>query len=130
MKRKSIIILLIFTLIVAFCNVSSNAGGITGDAKSFLKAAQGSSGDAENPSGSDTGNVKAAIKNVSGLLMGIGVVLSVVIAAVLGIKFVMSSIEEQAKIKEAIIPYVCGCVVIFGAYGIWQLVVGILNNAM
>ena len=35
------------------------------------------------------------------------------------------SVEEQTKAKEALIPYVVGCFVIFGAFGIWKLAVTI-----
>lgn len=57
------------------------------------------------------------------ILLGIGVILSVLVGAFLGIKIMWGSIEEQTKAKEALIPYVLGCVVIFGAFGIWKLVV-------
>lgn len=61
-------------------------------------------------------------------LLAIGIVLTVIIGGVLGIKLMMASAEDKAKIKEAFIPYILGCVVIFGAFGIWKLVVSILNN--
>ena len=40
----------------------------------------------------------------------------------------IASAEDKAKIKEAMIPYVLGCIVIFGAFGIWKLAITILNN--
>lgn len=62
------------------------------------------------------------------VLLAIGTALAVIIGGILGIKFMIASAEDKAKIKEALVPYVLGCVVIFGAFGIWKLVVSILNN--
>ena len=53
-------------------------------------------------------------------------VVAVIIGLVIGIKFMVSSVEEKAKIKELLLPYVVGCGVVFGAFGIWSLVVNIL----
>jgi hypothetical protein len=39
-----------------------------------------------------------------------------------------SSVEEKAQVKEALIPYVAGCVVAFGSFGIWRLVMVIGSN--
>jgi hypothetical protein len=50
------------------------------------------------------------------------------VGTVLGIKFMLGSIEEKAKIKEVLIPYILGCVVVFGAYGIWRLVITLGDN--
>ncbi|MCI8481836.1 MAG: hypothetical protein HFJ27_01800 [Clostridia bacterium] len=46
----------------------------------------------------------------------------------LGIKFMISSAEDKAKVKEALIPYIAGCVVVFGAFTIWRLVILLLSG--
>lgn len=71
----------------------------------------------------DMGEVKNLSDIIYNTLLGIGVTLSVVVGAILGIKFMISSVDEKAQIKEALIPYVAGCVVVFGAFGIWKLVI-------
>ena len=38
------------------------------------------------------------------------------------------SVEQKAKVKDSLVPYIVGCIVIFGAFGIWKLVIQILNN--
>ena len=62
------------------------------------------------------------------ILFGIGLAFSLIIGAFLGIKFMMGTVEEQAKIKEMLIPYILGCVIIFGAFGIWRLAINIFSN--
>ena len=58
-------------------------------------------------------------------LMALGICLAVIIGAILGIKIMWGSIEQQVKAKEMLIPYAIGCIVIFGAFGIWKLCINI-----
>ena len=55
-------------------------------------------------------------------------IVAVLIGAILGIKFMIGSVEEKAEIKAALVPFIIGCVVVFGAFGIWKIVVTIGNN--
>ena len=55
------------------------------------------------------------------ILFNLGVALSVIVGAVLGIRLMWGSIEQKAKVKEILIPYIIGCIVVFGAFGIWRL---------
>lgn len=72
-----------------------------------------------------------ALNNASDLvyntLLILGTCLAVIIAVVLGIQFITGSVEQKVKVKESLIPFVIGCVVIFGAFGIWRLVIVILR---
>ena len=56
------------------------------------------------------------------LILVIGICVAVITISILGIKFMLGSIEEKAQVKEALIPFVIGCVVVFGAFGIWKIV--------
>lgn len=62
------------------------------------------------------------------ILLEIGVGLSVIIGIILGIKFMLAGVEEKAEVKKMIWVYVVGCVVTFGSFGIWKLVVTILEQ--
>lgn len=75
----------------------------------------------------DTTEVKNQLDKIYNILFSLGVALTVIIGAVLGIKFMTTSVEEKAQIKEALVPYVIGCVVVYGAFGIWKLVIEILS---
>ena len=72
------------------------------------------------------------LKDASSLLyntlLTIGICAAVIIGAVLGIQFMVGSVEQKAKIKDSLIPYVAGCVIIFGAFGIWKLVITMMNK--
>lgn len=84
--------------------------------------------DDENPTIEDTD-----LKNMSNLLYNtlliIAIVIAVIVGLVIGIQFMTGSVSQKAKIKETLIPYIAGCIVIFGSFGIWKLVVTILSQA-
>ena len=68
------------------------------------------------------------VDKVYNALLTLGIVLSVLVGAILGIKFMTGSLDQQAKIKELLIPYVVGCLFIFGAFGIWKILMDVLGK--
>lgn len=62
------------------------------------------------------------------VLLAVGLVIAVVCGVILGIQFMTSSADGQAQVKEKLVPYVVGCVIIFGAFGIWKLVMVLLKG--
>lgn len=73
-----------------------------------------------------------SIQHLSGylynLLLSAGVVIAVIVATVLGIQFMIGGAEGQAKVKEMIVPFVVGCIVVFGGFGIWKIAINIGNR--
>lgn len=63
------------------------------------------------------------------LLTTAGIIISVGVGMILGIKLVFSSVEEKADYKEKLMPYIIGCFVTFGAFGIWKVVLVLLQNS-
>ena len=63
--------------------------------------------------GTDT--INQAGKNIVSILQAVGVVLSVVMLIVIGIKYMMGSAEEKAEYKKSLMPYVIGAALIFAA---------------
>ena len=72
--------------------------------------------------------VKDASDAIYSILLAIGGVVALCIGVFLGVKFMTSTVDEKAKVKESLIAYVVGCIVIFGAFGIWKLVIDMGNN--
>ena len=62
------------------------------------------------------------------LLLSFAIIAAVIIGMIIGIQFMMAGVEEKAKIKESLMPYFVGCVVVFGAFGIWKLAVTMLSK--
>ena len=53
------------------------------------------------------------IKPIIEIITGIGMAVSVITLIVLGIKYMIGSIEEKAEYKKSMIPYLIGAVMIF-----------------
>ena len=70
--------------------------------------------------------VKETINQIYNILFPLGVAVTVIMGGALGIKFMMASAEDRAKVKESLIPYIIGCIAIYGAFGIWKLVITVM----
>lgn len=75
----------------------------------------------------DTSQLKSSSRFIYNALLAIGMVAAVIVGVILGIKYMISSSEDKAEVKETLIPYIISCCVIFGAFTIWKLVVNVLK---
>ncbi len=85
------------------------------------------------PSGStivtvDESKIYELSKTISSILQVVSIAAALIMSMILGIKYITGTVEEQAKVKETLIPFIIGCFVAFGAFAIWKLVVNILNG--
>ena len=78
----------------------------------------------------DDGKIVDNSKTIYSILLTIGIIIAAIIILVLGIQFMTGSIEQKAKVKEMLIPFIVGCVVIFGSLTIWRLVTSILSTTV
>lgn len=103
---------------------TSNPSGLVEDAEAFVTI----DGNDFEQSYLKTENLQGFSQTLYSMLLGIGIVLSVIIGLILGVKFMLASVAEKAEVKKLLITYAIGCAVIFGAFGIWKLVVTIMQN--
>ena len=141
MKKVSLI-LFIFILILAVYPSETNAGNlrdIMDTGNEFLNDAtdrmnqeyaayRANPNENPRPIGVDGGIFREATNIIYNVFLTVGIVLAVIIAAVLGIQFMVGSVDEKAKVKESLLPFVIGCVIVFGAFGIWSIIINIGNN--
>ena len=120
---KIILIMAIVFMILTPISNASTMDNIFSEGDKFLQEGKGEGSNLIAQS-----QLKTNINDLYNILFTMGVALSVLIGAVLGIKFMVGSVEEQAKVKETLIPYVIGCIVVFGAFGIWKIVITIGGN--
>ena len=71
---------------------------------------------------------KKGVSQLYFIALGVGIAAAAIIGVVLGIEFITTGVEGQAKVKEKFLPYAIGCVVIFGAFGIWKVVVDVVQG--
>ena len=122
MIKKMFLILIIILLLFCSNNVvqANNLGDIITGGQNFIE-----SGSKQTPIASDS--IKNLSDTIYNILLVLGTVIAVIIGAILGIQFITGSVEQKAKVKDSLIPFIVGCVVIFGAFGIWKLVITILR---
>ena len=127
--KKSLSFKLILTLLMTFCIFSLMIpktyalGDIISSADKFME-----DGKSEKNVGLDEGVIKDLSNTVYNILFILGIVIAVIWGLVIAIKFITGSVEEKAEVKKTLIPYVAGCVVLFGAFTIWKVVVTILQS--
>ena len=94
---------------------------MTSDADKFLNSGN-------TPSSTFLASLQNFSKTIYNIMLTIGIFLAVIIGGIIGIKLMVSSASEKAEAKKLLVPYVVGCVVVFGGFGIWKLVVTILQG--
>lgn len=117
-KLASVLLLIAVISMTLTTMVSAN-GGI--DAANIAGGLKGTTSNAQN-------DVTKIGNQLIGIITTVGVVVAVIILLVLGIKYMMGSASEKAKYKETMIPYLVGAILIFGAYAITKVVVGLAQG--
>lgn len=87
-------------------------------------------GDLDKYQGTNPGSTKLVDKAniILGSIRNIGIVLSVVILIVIGIKYMLGSAEEKANYKETLLPYIIGAFLLFTGSLIPQLIYDFMQN--
>ena len=73
-------------------------------------------------------DIKDISNKVFSIVSELAVGIAVLIGLILGIKLMVAGVDEKAEAKKMMWIYLVGCVVAFGAFGIWQIVVEILEK--
>lgn len=100
------------------------AGEIIDEAGKFIETGINNGGDEKIKQD----NLKTMSNTLYNILLVVGIIVAIIVGLILGIKFILGSVEEKAEIKSMLLPYIIGCVVVFGAFTIWQIVVDLLQS--
>ena len=65
---------------------------------------------------------------VIGVVRTIGSILSVVVLAIIGIKYMLGSVEERAEYKTSMVPYIWGAVLVFGITNILVIIMDVISS--
>ena len=128
MKNVTIRILILLISIIVILNLptyseAASFENIINDANSFLNA--GDSSVAGTPNETELQEISQTVSNV---LLTIALGVTMISAVVMAINFTIQSVEDKAKIKESMIPWMIGIFISFGAYGIWRITMGIFYS--
>lgn len=116
-----------FMLLMTIMNVTSICGytvaaadysNMVQQAESFINHGATQAGN----SGISVGDITSEFTELGKILTTIGAGVMVAVTTYMGIKYITAGPEAQAKLKQQLIGVVVSGIVIFGAYGIWQIV--------
>lgn len=124
MKNKKIFISIITLFLILALSINIYAITLD-DAKKQMKNAY----NIDSSQGESEG-VMAVINDVIGLLQLAGTGISVVTITLLGAKYMLSSVEQKAEIKNRAMPVVIGCVILFGAVNLVAIVANFTNAVL
>lgn len=135
MKKLIISVLILLICCSAMVNISyasyekpikvaTSVDEIFEDADNFISHGQ----DLQNQNGINEGELQNTTNFLYNLLLGIGIIAAVIVGTILGIKYMIGSVEEKAEYKETLFAYLISCVVIFGAFGIWRIAILVLSS--
>lgn len=75
-------------------------------------------------------NVTDMVGTIATIIQVIGVALSVIVLVILGIKYMIGSIEEKADYKKAMIPFLIGTVLITATSTIVRIIADLTSQAI
>ena len=129
MKQKILVKILIMFIIFALTLMGSNYANassfsdILEGADSFLQDGIGDVKDNLNQA-----NLQTMSDMIYNVLLAVAVIAAVIMGLIIGIKYMVGSVAQKAETKELLVPYIIGCVIIFGAFAIWKIIVELLNQ--
>ena len=126
-KYKKLLINIMVIFIILFNLFIPNA--YAGPLQDIMNRAEGFVNNGEN-GGNVINNdaLKEGSNTLYNVLLVIGIAVAFIWGIVLGIQFITGSLGEKADVKKNLIVYIIGCIIIFGAFGIWKLIATILQD--
>ena len=126
-KYKKLLINIMVIFIILFNLFIPNA--YAGPLQDIMNRAEGFVNNGEN-GGNVINNdaLKEGSNTLYNVLLVIGIAVAFIWGIVLGIQFITGSLGEKADVKKNLIVYLVGCVIIFGAFGIWKLIIEVMKQ--
>ena len=118
----TLLVLCSLSLYSTTCMADSSLDDIMNNGNSFLNAGS------ERSTMIDQNDLKSLSNFISGVLLTIAIGVTVITGAIMGLNFITQSIEEKAKVKESMVPWIIGIIVSFGAFTIWEVAVNLFQS--
>lgn len=118
----TLLILCSLSLYSTTCMADGSLDDVMNNGNSFLNAGS------ESSTMIDQNDLKSLSNFISGVLLTIAIGITVITGAIMGLNFITQSIEEKAKVKESMVPWVIGIIVSFGAFTIWEVAVNLFQS--
>lgn len=76
---------------------------------------------------SDTNSLMTQAGKIMGMIRNVAIIAAVIIIMVLGIKYMLGSVEEKADYKKSFVPLIVGIVLVVAASSIATFIIGIID---
>lgn len=119
MKKKTIIKLISITLLIIIFLIPT---------QTLSEAVQIDTNIVQQPNSGMQSEFDDIGKVIFGAIQGIGIGISVIVIIVLGIKYLLGSVEEKAQYKNSMIPYILGVIFLAGATTIPNIIYTNINT--
>lgn len=120
-------IFIVFILIICTINVTNTYASALGDVlsggKKFIESGEGHGTTIEKDKLQETSS------SIYNILLMISFVIVAAVGITLGIKYMMAGVDDKADVKNSLIVFVIGCIVVYGSFGIWRVLVNFLKDA-
>ena len=117
MKRKKTIIVLL-TIIIILANCSVVLADINpDDYRPVIRS-------------DDAGDAIGLAQKIIGVINVVGTIILVITVIVLGIKYMLGSVEQRADYKKTMVPVLVGAILLFGTSWIIKLIYDIIPNTV
>jgi len=125
MNKKVITIVILIFLMIFTINTNNiyaaNLSDVISGGKDFLESSK------DNVKIDEDKLIKTS-SSIYNILLMVSFVVVAVVGISLGIKYMMAGVEEKADVKNSLIVFVIGCIVVYGSFGIWKVIVSFLNT--
>ena len=64
---------------------------------------------------------------LAGILWGVGIWTSIISGAILGIRFMIVTPEKKAQVKDSLMVWLIGTVIVIGALSIWNMMINLVD---
>ena len=106
MSKNMVRVISVILFVLMFAMVATPVFAVTGGG---MQLPDGQGADV------DTDGINSVANNVIQILKVVGAAIAVIVLLIMGIKYLMASVEEKADFKKAMIPYVVGAILVFAA---------------
>lgn len=122
-KKKSYLVLIVLVtlslIIGAFHNCCMALDAINDP--NYFKPTQNGVG--------DLNVITTKTNSIIGIIVTVGTIISVITMLILGIKYMLASVEEKAEYKKSMMPYLVGAVLLFSGSVIVRLIANIVQES-
>ena len=132
---KILFIILIFSMMAGnlyICYAREDEGGgqsSSSSSSSSIGTSDTVDTDAYKPKDTTPGSAYTnAVGNILGAIQYIGTIVSVLVLAVLGVKYMLGSVEQKAEYKKDMLPYIIGAVLLFSGTNLAQFIYSVMNG--